>query len=71
MHRFTDCLVAGKMDHTVDLLFRKQLIERRLVSHIDVVYGRTLAADLFNAVNHNGIGIVKIVGNDHIIAFCS
>ena len=66
-HRFTDCLVSGKMDDRINAVFRKYTIQTIPIQNIHFIELRHDSCDCFNPVQDCFAGIVQIVHNHNFI----
>lgn len=65
---FADGLEGGKVDDIVDVgVLGKDLLDGFFVGDVDVVEGRSLAANRLNAVDNFLRRVVKIVDNDDLV----
>ena len=61
-------LERGEMDDAVDVwVLGKDTVERSLVGDINLVEGRSLAADQFNSIECDDGGVVEAVDDDDIV----
>ena len=65
---FADCFVARKVNDCVDFLCVEEGVHAIAVAYIHFVEFRACAADCFDAVYDHSLGVVKIVGDDNVIA---